>query len=83
MVRSILILSIAALVAGCDCDGQRECPSPGQTQCDGDVAQICDSDLRWQPFIDCSELGGDWVCERVEDGHTCVPREDARDGGAS
>lgn len=88
MARSIPMLLLlpmllaVALLAGCECGPSDECARRGDTRCDGSRAEICDADLRWQTFIACDELGPDWVCRYVEDGHTCVPREDGFDGGS-
>lgn len=85
MTRSIVMLMTllgALLVAGCECAPGHECAASGETRCAGSRAEICDGDLRWQAFIDCDELGREWVCGRVDEGHTCVLRDDESDGGS-
>jgi hypothetical protein len=79
MARSILFL-LVLVAASC----APECPTRGATRCEGNTAEICDADGRWQRFIDCTELGMDWVCAPLEGDHTCVPGGDASvsDGGS-
>ncbi len=53
------------------------------TRCNGRVAEICNSQGRWDSFMDCDEVeaqsGGSWACE--EPGHLCLPAQ-PQDGGA-
>lgn len=47
--------------------------TPAETRCNGAVAEICSSDERWTPTMNCPEVGAAFVCCVVENGHTCLP----------
>lgn len=44
---------------------------PTATRCNNGVFEVCASDQRWMPSINCTETG--FVCCEVPDGHTCLP----------
>lgn len=55
------------------------CPSTAavcihlETQCAEDVAQVCDTQGRWEDVMDCSTVEpGEWSCGVEEDEHTCL-----------
>lgn len=68
-VRLALLVLLFACTSGCG----RECAIPADTRCDGEIAEVCDTDGHWQPFLDCTDIGVDWVCAEVPTGSTCLP----------
>ncbi len=46
-----------------------------ETQCAEDVAQVCDSQGRWQDVMDCQGVEpGEWSCAHDGEEHTCIPQ---------
>lgn len=78
---------VSLVLAGCPTD---EC-TPNETRCYLNRAEICGSDQRWRAFMDCEELGIDWICCWMEEdldggipaGHGCIEGREcpAVDGG--
>jgi len=75
MIRFLIVLGLIILMGACS-PALLTCPAPQASRCNGRLVELCSPAKEWQVVMDCDNMGDDWECSPVENGHACVPTEE-------